>query len=193
MPPDGDGFAPLECDPIILDLDGHGFELTNAASGVMFDIRATGKPFKIPWTSSSSNTAFLVLDRNGNGDIDDGTELFSNVSPQPLDSSPNGFKALAQNDLPANGGNGDGVIDAKDQVFPLLRLWVDANHDGICQPGEMHTLAEMGVYSLSLDFTPSGRTDRFGNVFQYKASVNRGMRNASDVGPTAYDVFMVTK
>lgn len=96
-------------------------------------------------------------------------------------------------DLPANGGNGDGVIDAKDQVFPLLRLWVDANHDGICQPGELHTLGEMGVYSFSLDYTLSGRRDRFGNVFQYKASVNRGMRNASDVGPTAYDVFMVTR
>ena len=81
---------------------------------------------------------------NGNGDIDDGTELFSNVSPQPLDPSPNGFKALAQYDLPANGGNGDGVIDAKEQVFPLLRLWVDANHDGICQPGEMHMLGENG-------------------------------------------------
>ncbi|MBZ5490968.1 MAG: hypothetical protein LAO76_08555 [Acidobacteriia bacterium] len=191
--PPSDDFAPLECDPIILDLDGHGFELTSAASGVMFDIRATGKPIKIPWTSGASSTAFLVLDRNGNGAIDDGTELFSNVSPQPLDPSPNGFKALAQYDLPANGGNGDGVIDAKDQVFPFLRLWVDANHDGICQPGELHTLADMDVYSLSVDYTLSGRKDQFGNVFQYKASVNRGMRNASDVGPMAYDVFMVTK
>ena len=57
----------------------------------------------------------------------------------------------------------------------------------------MHALSELGIYSISLDYALSGRTDQYGNVFRYKASVNKGMRNDSDVGPTAYDVFLVSK
>jgi hypothetical protein len=178
------------CDPILIDLKGNGFDLTNAAGGVVFDIRATGHPFRIPWTAGS-NAAFLVLDRNGNGVIDDGTELFSNVSPQPLSSSPNGFKALAQYDLPENGGNGDGVIDSRDAIFSSLRLWIDANHDGISQSEELHTLPEMGVFSINLDFQNTNRRDQFGNVFLFSTKVNPGQQ--SDTGRKAYDVFFVTK
>jgi hypothetical protein len=66
---------PTNCDPVILDLGGQGdrFDLTDAANGVKFDIRATGHPLQIPWTAKESHTAFLVLDRNHNGVIDDGT------------------------------------------------------------------------------------------------------------------------
>jgi hypothetical protein len=178
------------CDPILLDLKGNGFDLTNTADGVVFDIRATGHPFRIPWTKGT-DTAFLVLDRNGNGAIDDGTELFSNVSPQPASSSPNGFKALAQYDLPANGGNGDGVIDSRDAVFSSLRLWVDVNHDGISQPEELHTFPELGVLSISLDFQRNDKRDQYGNIFLFRTKVNPDPQ--ADVGKKAYDVFFVTK
>ncbi len=181
-----------DCEPLIIDVEGHGFRLTNTANGVVFDIRADGRPLRIPWTANDDN-AFLVLDRNGNGVIDDGTELFSNVTPQPASTHKNGFLALAEYDKPANGGNGDGVIDDKDAIFSQLRLWVDANHDGISQSGELHTLHELGVYSVSLEFGPSHRVDEFGNEFLYKARVNQGRRGESEVGRTVYDVFFVTK
>jgi len=180
------------CEPLIVDLTGDGFHLTDSAHGVVFDILANNNPFKIPWIADSRN-AFLVLDRNGNGKVDNALELFSNVAPQMPSDHPNGFLALAMYDKPEYGGNGDGVIDSKDLIFSQLRLWIDANHDGISQPGELHTLPEMGVFSISLDYSLSRRTDEFGNVFRYKARVNPGLQGSADVGPMIYDVFFVNK
>jgi hypothetical protein len=184
----GDGTDDTDCSPIIIDLSGNGFALTSATNGVMFDIGATGTPLRISWTAPGAANAFLVLDRNGNGVIDNGTELFGNITPQPASAHPNGFLALAQYDA-----NGDGVIDASDPVYSQLRLWIDANHDGISQPEELHTLPEMGVVSISLDYSLSMRIDEFGNVFRYKAKVNAGQAGTSDVGKKAYDVFFVSQ
>jgi hypothetical protein len=195
----GDGFNPVDggggsdgCSPIIIDLTGNGFVLTDAQHGVMFDIANTGTPLQIAWTANANN-AWLVLDRNQNGIINSGAEMFGNFAAQPASARPNGFAALAVYDDPANGGNGDGVIDARDKIFSSLRLWVDANHDGISQPGELHTLPELGIYSIGLDYSLSERRDEYGNVFRYKARVNQGMLGPADVGKSAYDVFLVTK
>ncbi len=181
------------CSPIILDLQGNGFPLTSAANGVRFDITGTGHPIQIAWTAPGLENGFLALDRNGNGVIDNGTELFGNFTQQPPSAHPNGFLALGVYDKPENGGNGDGLIDGRDAIFSSLRIWVDANHDGICQPEELHALPEVGVFSLSLNYTLSYRRDEFGNVFRYKATVNPGTSPpGDDVGKKAYDVFLVT-
>ena len=187
----GGGNAP-ECSPIIIDLTGDGFVLTDAAHGVTFDIANDGIPIHMAWTANSNN-AFLALDRNGSGTITNGAELFGNFTSQPVSPHPNGFAALAVYDDPMNGGNGDGVIDARDKIFSSLRLWVDANHDGISQPGELHTLPELGIYSISLDYQLSERKDQYGNLFRYRARVNQGLHGPEDVGKTAYDVFLVSK
>jgi hypothetical protein len=181
------------CEPLIVDLTGEGFHLTDQEHGVVFDIAATNRPFKIPWTADSRN-AFLVLDRNGNGIIDNGWEMFGNFTPQQPSDTPNGFLALAMYDRPEYGGNGDGVIDQRDLIFSQLRLWVDSNHDGISQPGELHTLPELGGYSISLKYQLSRKTDEFGNVFRYRAKLNPDKTNdSSEVGRQIYDVFFVTK
>jgi hypothetical protein len=166
----------------------------------MFDIAGSGHQIRIAWTATGYHNAFLALDRNHNGVIDDGTELFGNFSPQPSSPNPNGFLALAEFDKLDNGGNGDGVIDEHDSVYQNLVLWIDENHDGISQPNELHKLAEFGIYSISLSYFESRRHDDFGNQFRYKAQINSGkQRDRRDETPSgnpgrwAYDVFLVTQ
>jgi hypothetical protein len=183
-----------ECTPIIIDTEGEGFELTSAEDGVQFDIRGDGKPIQIAWTARGSKNAFLVLPE-ADGLVHTGKDLFGNFTVQDSSRQANGFLALAEWDELDQGGNSDGVIDEKDAVFSRLRLWIDENHDGVCQPGELHTLQELGVFSLSLDYSSSRRTDQYGNWFRYKARVNPGTkRDQRDVvGRWTYDVFLVTE
>lgn len=187
---DGSGCCTFEnTTPILIDTTGRGFFLTDAKGGVLFDIAGTGHPIQMGWTAPGADNAFLALP-GADGLIHSGNQLFGNFTTQPSSATPNGFAALVVYDQPANGGNGDGVIDARDTVFAFLRLWIDANHDGVSQPEELHTLPSLGVNSISLSYKADQRTDQWGNVFHYRAQVNPG--DATSAGRMAYDVFFVT-
>jgi hypothetical protein len=170
--------------PIILDLTGHGYRLTSARDGVRFDIRNDGKPIQIAWTEADSGNAMLVLDRNGNGTIDSGAELFG--SRTPLNSGtvgPTGFHALAELDV-----NQDYLVDRYDAAWANLLLWTDRNHDGASTRDELQPLADSAITALEYDFRRVGREDKWGNDFRLMAHSRLGEERRS-----YYDVWLMTR
>jgi hypothetical protein len=182
--------------PIIVDLEDDGLALTNSEDGVSFDLPGTGQPIAISWTKPGAPDAFLALDRNKNGTIENGLELFGNFTDQPepagKKSQKNGFAALAVYDDPAHGGNNDGQITEADAIFTDLRLWVDLNHDGVSQADELLTTESVGLRALSLHYVPSKQVDEYGNLLRYRAhtTLDKYAFSPGRMKRLAVDVFL---
>lgn len=177
--------------PILIDVLGNGYNLTNATNGVNFDLDGNGTPERLAWTTTNSDDALLALDRNTNGRIDNGAELFGNhtAQPEPTGSSArNGFLALAEFDKPANGGNADGVITKADAIFASLLLWQDLNHNGTSESVELKTLASLGLAKIDLVYKKSLRTDGNGNIFLFRSKIMDD--KAVQRGRWAWDVIL---
>jgi hypothetical protein len=191
------GYPHCFCDsgsPIVIDIDGDGFSLTSAANGISFDLNADGVVERVAWTSADSDDGWLALDRNGDGLINNGHELFGNFTPQPPPPAgevKNGFLALAENDKVQNGGNFDGWISRRDLIFQQLRVWQDVNHNGVSEASELKGVTEVGLRRINLDYRESRRVDAHGNRFMFRAEV----RDSRDVqlGRWAWDVFLKAK
>ena len=179
--------------PIIVDVNRNGYHLTNAADGVLFDLDADGTPELVAWTRIDSDDAFLAMDRNGNGRIDDGTELFGNHTPaSPLHpglTTANGFEALAFLGSPWYGASlPDEQMDSRDAAYSRLMLWRDVNHNGLSEPGELTPVTDSGIAMISTRYTDHRRIDRFGNEFRQKGRLMWADGTAAPV----YDVWLRT-
>lgn len=168
--------------PIVISLDGGPIVLTSSSNGVLFKLR-NHQLGLWSWTAAGSNAAWLVLDLNHNGVIDDGSEMFGDGTLQAVSADPNGFMALGLYD-----GNHDGAITPADATWTALRLWRDANHDGVSQPEELIDLDKAGIHALSLSFHTDGAVDEFGNEFRVAAPVTAD----APVASTAYDVWLTS-
>lgn len=176
--------------PIIVDTRRNGYRLTSVEGGVLFDLNADGMPERVAWTHPDSDEAFLAMDRNGNGRIDDGTELFGNRTPAHASRSDvttaNGFEALAYLESPSYGRSvADGRIDARDAAYGALLLWRDANHNGLSEPGELQPLAAAGVAAIDTAYKEKKRVDRHGNEFRQKGRITW-----TDGDAVVYDVWL---
>ncbi|WP_434428692.1 calcium-binding protein [Xylella fastidiosa] len=138
-------------DPLVLDLDGDGIETVAAGKHILFDHDGDGIKHASGWVKPDDG--FLVLDRNGNGRIDDGSELFgADTILANGHKATSGFEALRDLD-----SNGDGLFDAADARFTDVRVWRDLNQDGQSQANELFTLSSLGIASITL--TPTNTED----------------------------------
>jgi hypothetical protein len=178
--------------PLLFDLSGHGFHLSDAANGVWFRPYARkSAEFMVAWPEPGAQNGWLVLDRNGNGLVDDFSELFGDETPQPPVTTgvmKNGFRALAVYDTVGKGGNNDGWISKQDAIYGQLRIWIDSNHDGISQPDELISLKQAGIAEISLSYRESKRADANGNLFRYRSRVKDS--HESDTSKVVYDVIL---
>lgn len=155
------------CTPLVFVLDELGFEFCGLEDGVWFDIDADGSMNFITWTVRDRDIGFLWLDRNGDGWVNNGGELFGDAAEQPYSIAPNGFEALAVFDQISEGGNGDGRISSADRVFDQLRLWIDRNHNARVDPGEVLKLREANVSWIDLDYRDTRKLDSHGNLIRW--------------------------
>lgn len=180
--------------PILIDLDGRAYQMTGLNDPVQFDLNADGTPDTLGWTARGTRQGFLWLDRNGNSVVDNGAELFGNHTPLTGGGTAgNGFRGLAEFDQPELGGNADGVIDSRDAIFQQLKIWIDANHNGISEPNEILSLSQAGVTRIDLKYKEVGRQDQFGNRFRFKGTALITDGRARPHPTVIYDVFFVSE
>ena len=139
--------------PIVLDLNGDGISTLSIAAGVQFDLGADGSPEHTGWVATTDG--LLAMDRNQDGQINDGSELFGS-STLLTDGSKavDGYVALAALD-----SNQDGFISNSDTHFADLKVWVDANSDGLTSNGELKSIDSMGIVSISLSVQQTAIVD----------------------------------
>lgn len=186
---DGGGCPYANCNsPILINLGNSTYRLSGSSDPVTFDIDGDGHPDRIGWSAAGAAEAFLALDRNGNGSIDDGTELFGNHTPLAAGGvAPNGFEALAQYD-----SNRDHRVDPDDPVWSSLLLWTDSNHDGVSQKSELLAVQASDVQAIAVDYRWTGRRDESGNTFRYKSTVWMTGAAGQPVPRPVYDIFFVS-
>jgi hypothetical protein len=150
--------------PILVPLtNSQQHKLTSKADGVLFDLDADGTPEQTSWTTADAKLAFLAIDRNGDGFITSGKELFGDNT---VPGAKNGFRALSMLNIEM-GGVKKGAISDGDPLYSKLLLWEDANHNGISEPGELQPASNV-LTAMGLSYEVIRRRDGHGNLLRYK-------------------------
>jgi hypothetical protein len=205
------GGPPLDDDPCLIDENGQecvspilipltraqAIKLTSTAEGVLFDLNADGVVEQTAWTASDSRVAFLAMDRNGNGVIDSGSELFGNKTTP---GASNGFAALAALNT-SLGGIARAVLDNSQPLMAKLLLWEDANHNGISEVSELQPATNV-IADIGMGYSTHNRRDGNNNLFRYRGFAhvrtapgpNRAETPQDDEARriNIYDVFFLT-
>lgn len=177
-------------EPIVISLTPRNDKIRLSApeDGAFFDATGRGTKQKMSWILPRSSIGFLVLDRNGNGSIDDGTEWFGNNTPMSDGSkAAHGFVALRDLD---GGDESDGAVTPDDPWYWRLRVWVDANRNGLSERSELIPLNSAGITALSTKFETSDWIDANGNVYPYAAAVTYRRPNGRPTKGTMYDAVL---
>jgi hypothetical protein len=169
------GNDPDSACPLVIDAKGNGVKLTTAERGVVFDIDGDGQAEQVGWTKADSDDVWLAMDRNGNGRIDDGTELFGNNTPvRTGQTTSNGFEALNFLQSESVGLAAlDSAIAASDAAWGGLLLWRDANHNGVSEPDELTRVVDSPLSSIDLRYEIVSKV-RKGNEIKERSSVAWG-------------------
>jgi len=154
--------------PVVISRDQAAFDLTSPESGVTFDLALLGTPQRIAWTKAKADVWFLITGTN----VINGAQLWGNQNPQapPIEEgeTENGFRALRAVD-----SNGDMRIDAKDPIWQQLHLWRDSNHNGVSEPEEVKTMAQVGVLGIRLEYHDKlGKRDQYGSLYSQRVKVD---------------------
>lgn len=184
--------------PLVLTLDEREVRTTGLKDLVSFDIDGDGLSEHTTWISARGRHGFLAMDRNANGLIDGGGELFGIGTDLPDGrKAVHGFEAIGAYDLAAFGGNGDGILSPEDRIWPSLRVWLDLNHDGVSRRPEIKTLDEVNVASVDLAYSDLDWTDAHGNRHLYEGrvlvSVRRSGMTVLEERPLIDIAFLVYK
>jgi hypothetical protein len=189
---------PPNCPIIIATAKNATYKLTSADDGVWFDIDADGVIDKVAWTEPDSDVAFLALDRDGDGQITSGRELFGNHT---IPGVTNGFEALRQTARDTNNGVATASVGTDDPLFGRLVLWTDSNHNGASEPYELRPVTE-SLAEIGLGYQLHNRKDGHGNQFVLRgwASIrtapgrnrSKNPKESDERRRTIYDVVLVT-
>lgn len=187
-PGNNEGGCGDDCSPIIINFENGDYRLTGANSPVRFAMNPQREPVLMGWTAAGADEAFLWLDRNHNGRVTSGAELFGNFTPlRNGDFAKNGFEALREFD-----DNHDGVIDENDAIWSELLLWRDLNHNGVSEPDEITPLSASDLTAIDLHDHWTGRSDTQGNSFRYESLVSIRSHSGHTVRKQpVYDIFFV--
>ncbi|WP_340614114.1 hypothetical protein [Xenorhabdus thailandensis] len=162
-------------DSMAYDASGDGIATIAENGNLFFDHDNNGIIESSGWIES--NSAFLVWDKNKDGKINNGNELFGNNSILKNGTkADNGFAALADLD-----DNNDGIFDQNDSLWNSLELWIDANRDAITDSGELHKLSESGISSINLAHKENGFKDINGNIHGLESTVNWDNGNVTKI------------